>query len=162
MSEENNETLQSARDRIKATGRNEPCPCGSGQKYKLCCLATDEEIVNKLGVHGRPSSINHAMRIDMSGFFEWLVENGRGVVLEGRKQNLELLYLFHLHSQYLGEARQEALRQQEEAMSDPKRLEQMRAKHLQRLEQIDRKIVEARKQQKDGAPEAELVEDEKE
>ena len=20
-------------------GRNEPCPCGSGQKYKKCCLA---------------------------------------------------------------------------------------------------------------------------
>lgn len=21
------------------TGRNEPCPCGSGKKYKRCCLA---------------------------------------------------------------------------------------------------------------------------
>ena len=21
----------------KKTGRNEPCPCGSGQKYKKCC-----------------------------------------------------------------------------------------------------------------------------
>ena len=21
-----------------ATGRNEPCPCGSGQKYKSCCI----------------------------------------------------------------------------------------------------------------------------
>ncbi|MFM9942071.1 MAG: SEC-C metal-binding domain-containing protein [Hyphomicrobiaceae bacterium] len=20
------------------TGRNDPCPCGSGQKYKKCCL----------------------------------------------------------------------------------------------------------------------------
>ena len=24
-------------------GRNVPCPCGSGKKYKKCCLATDEE-----------------------------------------------------------------------------------------------------------------------
>ena len=24
-------------------GRNDPCPCGSGQKYKKCCLAKDEE-----------------------------------------------------------------------------------------------------------------------
>lgn len=24
-------------------GRNEPCPCGSGKKYKKCCLAKDEE-----------------------------------------------------------------------------------------------------------------------
>lgn len=23
-------------------GRNEPCPCGSGKKYKRCCLPTDE------------------------------------------------------------------------------------------------------------------------
>jgi hypothetical protein len=23
-------------------GRNDPCPCGSGKKYKRCCLATDE------------------------------------------------------------------------------------------------------------------------
>jgi hypothetical protein len=24
-------------------GRNDPCPCGSGKKYKKCCLAQDEE-----------------------------------------------------------------------------------------------------------------------
>ncbi len=24
------------------TGRNAPCPCGSGKKYKKCCLANDE------------------------------------------------------------------------------------------------------------------------
>jgi len=24
-------------------GRNEPCPCGSGKKYKNCCLSTLEE-----------------------------------------------------------------------------------------------------------------------
>jgi tetratricopeptide (TPR) repeat protein len=23
-------------------GRNDPCPCGSGQKYKRCCLAKDQ------------------------------------------------------------------------------------------------------------------------
>ena len=23
-------------------GRNDPCPCGSGKKYKKCCLAGDE------------------------------------------------------------------------------------------------------------------------
>lgn len=25
------------------TGRNEPCPCGSGKKYKRCCRAKDEK-----------------------------------------------------------------------------------------------------------------------
>jgi hypothetical protein len=24
-------------------GRNDPCPCGSGKKYKKCCLAKEEE-----------------------------------------------------------------------------------------------------------------------
>jgi len=24
------------------TGRNDPCPCGSGKKYKLCCSAKDD------------------------------------------------------------------------------------------------------------------------
>jgi SEC-C motif-containing protein len=25
------------------TGRNQPCPCGSGKKYKVCCLKKDQE-----------------------------------------------------------------------------------------------------------------------
>ncbi len=28
--------------------RNEPCHCGSGKKYKHCCLAKDEEIERAL------------------------------------------------------------------------------------------------------------------
>jgi len=27
----------------KKVGRNDPCPCGSGKKYKRCCLAKEEE-----------------------------------------------------------------------------------------------------------------------
>ena len=30
-------------ERLKITGRNDPCPCGSGQKYKKCHLREDEE-----------------------------------------------------------------------------------------------------------------------
>lgn len=26
---------------MKTVGRNDPCPCGSGKKYKKCCLAAD-------------------------------------------------------------------------------------------------------------------------
>jgi hypothetical protein len=25
-------------------GRNDPCPCGSGLKYKVCCLAKDAKV----------------------------------------------------------------------------------------------------------------------
>lgn len=28
---------------VPRVGRNEPCPCGSGRKYKRCCAARDEE-----------------------------------------------------------------------------------------------------------------------
>jgi hypothetical protein len=29
-------------ERLKTTGRNDPCPCGSGKKYKKCHLPADE------------------------------------------------------------------------------------------------------------------------
>jgi tetratricopeptide (TPR) repeat protein len=28
-------------------GRNQPCPCGSGKKYKRCCLPKDEALVSE-------------------------------------------------------------------------------------------------------------------
>lgn len=28
------------------TGRNDPCPCGSGKKYKKCCMLKDALRVN--------------------------------------------------------------------------------------------------------------------
>lgn len=32
-----------AETEAKRPGRNDPCHCGSGRKYKHCCLAKDEE-----------------------------------------------------------------------------------------------------------------------
>ena len=32
-----------ATQNIARPGRNEPCHCGSGRKYKHCCLAKDEK-----------------------------------------------------------------------------------------------------------------------
>jgi len=32
-----------ARERLGAAGRNDPCPCGSGKKYKKCHLPADEQ-----------------------------------------------------------------------------------------------------------------------
>ena len=37
-----------AANRIKSVGRNQPCPCGSGKKYKDCCLRGGEEMLDKL------------------------------------------------------------------------------------------------------------------
>jgi hypothetical protein len=32
---------------VTTLGRNDPCRCGSGRKYKQCCLANDEEAARK-------------------------------------------------------------------------------------------------------------------
>lgn len=34
--------------KVKAPNRNDPCPCGSGKKYKKCCMDIDQSIINKL------------------------------------------------------------------------------------------------------------------
>ena len=31
---------------IGRPGRNEPCPCGSGRKYKHCCLEKDDALAS--------------------------------------------------------------------------------------------------------------------
>jgi uncharacterized protein YecA (UPF0149 family) len=31
----------------KKTGRNDPCPCGSGKKYKHCCLGNKAAAINQ-------------------------------------------------------------------------------------------------------------------
>jgi len=38
------------------TGRNDPCPCGSGKKYKHCCLASSPVSIDALEHHDTPWS----------------------------------------------------------------------------------------------------------
>jgi preprotein translocase subunit SecA len=33
--------VEPIRNRQERIGRNDPCPCGSGKKYKNCCLRRD-------------------------------------------------------------------------------------------------------------------------
>ncbi len=39
-------SLEAAQQRHKAIGRNDPCPCGSGKKYKKCHQAEDDQVIN--------------------------------------------------------------------------------------------------------------------
>ena len=39
-------SLEESEERHAATGRNDPCPCGSGKKYKKCHRAEDEDVVH--------------------------------------------------------------------------------------------------------------------
>ena len=45
-------------------GRNEPCPCGSGKKYKKCCL------IENYIVSGREDSIRELLVQELIAFFE--------------------------------------------------------------------------------------------
>ena len=38
---------QTMRRAVARVGRNEPCPCGSGKKYKHCCIAKDQERLHR-------------------------------------------------------------------------------------------------------------------
>ena len=47
--------------KIPAIGRNDPCPCGSGRKFKKCCLARQESIPSDRGAAGAPTDLRQAM-----------------------------------------------------------------------------------------------------
>ena len=32
--------------RLKVPSRNDPCTCGSGKKYKNCCMEIDNKLIN--------------------------------------------------------------------------------------------------------------------
>lgn len=48
--------VSAAAERLK-TGRNDLCPCGSGRKYKKCCLPQDQAIVREAAVAGASADI---------------------------------------------------------------------------------------------------------
>jgi preprotein translocase subunit SecA len=37
-SQQNEKGAEPIRNRGRKVGRNDPCPCGSGKKYKRCCM----------------------------------------------------------------------------------------------------------------------------
>ncbi|MGH7944601.1 MAG: SEC-C metal-binding domain-containing protein [Opitutaceae bacterium] len=46
--------------RLKETGRNDPCPCGSGRKYKKCCLTSDEASARQIAANPIQRSLRRA------------------------------------------------------------------------------------------------------
>ena len=73
-------------------GRNDPCPCGSGKKYKKCCLAKDEALRR-----GEPSASSRASE-DLSGKFRLPTasaeEQDWGFTLRERESAIEKLFRF--------------------------------------------------------------------
>lgn len=46
----------------RRVGRNEPCPCGSGRKYKHCCLAKDEAAAREARVKAEAKAAKAAAK----------------------------------------------------------------------------------------------------
>lgn len=49
-------------------GRNQPCPCGSGKKYKRCCWSTDQAARAEAARHAEPP-LPGALLPEDDGFF---------------------------------------------------------------------------------------------
>src|ERR1700752_2415417 len=42
---------------MSVAGRNDPCPCGSGKKYKKCCLTRDQALARQSQTAGSPAQL---------------------------------------------------------------------------------------------------------
>ena len=59
-------------------GRNEPCPCGSGKKYKKCCLNNRRELANELSSYERAILVrypSHEQLDGQVGFYDYFSED---------------------------------------------------------------------------------------
>ncbi len=61
-------------------GRNEPCPCGSGKKYKKCCMQTQE-----IKENAERSLREKILEFSREPLFKAEFEEARNVFLEGRE-----------------------------------------------------------------------------
>ncbi|MBE0514771.1 SEC-C metal-binding domain-containing protein [Sulfurimonas sp.] len=55
------EESQSANNSFYNVGRNDPCPCGSGRKYKKCCLNKNERKSDAITVTEKPSNARESL-----------------------------------------------------------------------------------------------------
>jgi hypothetical protein len=69
------ETVQILKPQTKAKipmiGRNDPCPCGSGKKFKKCCLGKAESVVVGRGAKGASSELRQVLEGQMICQWSW-------------------------------------------------------------------------------------------
>ena len=56
---------------MSKTGRNDPCPCGSGKKYKRCCSAKDEAAAS-----AKAEAVREAARSRARAVLDALADDG--------------------------------------------------------------------------------------
>jgi hypothetical protein len=74
------------------TGRNDPCPCGSGKKFKKCCLGKDESVASDRGATGASTELRRALE---GRQFTSLAEIQAFVEHHTQQQNRRPLEEFH-------------------------------------------------------------------
>ncbi|TFE03910.1 YecA family protein [Jeotgalibacillus salarius] len=90
---------------MQEIGRNEPCPCGSGKKYKKCCankVVNIETILVKDQMDLQLSFLNEAMAPKQSTFkkdYEYVLQEVQEVFNEPQFLTVFLTYIFGLHGQ---------------------------------------------------------------
>jgi len=79
-------------------GRNDPCPCGSGKKYKKCCLPRDEAAQPRVAAAEREKPFITELRPDLDKAVDRLLE--RVELGEGRSVEPEIRALLEEHPRY--------------------------------------------------------------
>ena len=72
---------QNATMKIPPVGRNDPCPCGSGKKFKNCCLGREDAVASDRGATGASAELRKALEdgqfgslAEMQAFVERLTQ----------------------------------------------------------------------------------------
>jgi SEC-C motif len=72
-------------------GRNDPCPCGSGNKYKKCCLAKEEAVAREQLV--KAQAPRDTLRRDQRAAEASVADQARGG--QGEDSRVELHHCRH-------------------------------------------------------------------
>ena len=73
-------------------GRNDPCPCGSGKKYKKCCMASDEAAA-RAARPAQPAAVP-ARRPSLASYFQ--EQDERDELTEASNAVVDMVHAGHL------------------------------------------------------------------
>src|SRR5687767_3392548 len=79
-------------------GRNDPCPCGSGKKYKKCCLLKHEAALPRRASAGASNHFTAELRPELDDAVDALL--ARLEAGEGRRVGKEIAALLEKHPDY--------------------------------------------------------------
>lgn len=120
--------------------RNDPCPCGSGKKYKACCIRLEEDaaVVNDI-----LAKIPQGVKENMPHFVNWLLNTGQIRHMGWmRPEAWDMLLLQTLHARCLTDMQMQARQQQEAMANDPEWLAKQREQMAAQLGKIDERLAE--------------------